>query len=198
MLRLGVTGGIGVGKSTVCQIFSCLGVPIYDADQRAKALYSENLKLQKELIQKYGTAIYKNGAINTELLGKIIFTDKQELQWLNALVHPLIFEDYEHWCQQNEDAIYTIKEAAIMFESDSDKNVDAVIGVFSPEALRMERVMARDGSVEEEIRSRMSKQMPQEDLLGRCQFYIHNDSENSLISQVMGLHKTFIEPNFSL
>ncbi|MDG1099560.1 MAG: dephospho-CoA kinase [Bacteroidia bacterium] len=198
MLRLGVTGGIGVGKSTVCQIFSCLGVPIYDADQRAKALYSENLKLQKELIQKYGTAIYKNGAINTELLGKIIFTDKQELQWLNALVHPLIFEDYEHWCQQNEDAIYTIKEAAIMFESDSDKNVDAVIGVFSPEALRMERVMARDGSVEEEIRSRMSKQMPQEDLLGRCQFYIHNDSENSLISQVIGLHKTFIEPNFSL
>ncbi len=198
MLRLGVTGGIGVGKSTVCQIFSCLGVPIYDADQRAKALYSENLKLQKELIQKYGTAIYKNGAINTELLGKIIFTDKQELQWLNALVHPLIFEDYEHWCQQNKDAIYTIKEAAIMFESGSDKNVDAVIGVFSPEALRMERVMARDGSVEEEIRSRMSKQMPQEDLLGRCQFYIHNDSENSLISQVIGLHKTFIEPNFSL
>ena len=85
-----------------------------------------------------------------------------------------------------------------MFESGSDKNVDAVIGVFSPEALRMERVMARDGSVEEEIRSRMSKQMPQEDLLGRCQFYIHNDSENSLISQVIGLHKTFIEPNFSL
>ena len=198
MLRLGVTGGIGVGKSTVCQIFSCLGVPIYDADQRAKALYSENLKLQKELIQKYGTAIYKNGAIHTELLGKVIFTDKQELQWLNALVHPLIFEDYEHWCQQNEDAIYTIKEAAIMFESGSDKNVDAVIGVFSPEALRMERIMARDGSVEEEIRSRMSKQMPQEDLLGRCQFYIHNDSENSLISQVIGLHKTFIEPSFSL
>ena len=198
MMRLGVTGGIGVGKSTVCQIFSCLGVPIYDADQRAKALYSENIKLQKQLIQKYGTAIYKNGAINTELLGKIIFTDKKELQWLNALVHPLIFEDYKHWCQQNEDAIYTIKEAAIMFESGSDKNVDAVIGVFSPEALRMERVMARDGSVEEEIRSRMSKQMPQEDLLGRCQFYIHNDSENSLISQVIGLHKTFIEPSFSL
>ena len=198
MMRLGVTGGIGVGKSTVCQIFSCLGVPIYDADQRAKALYSENIKLQKQLIQKYGTAIYKNGAINTELLGKIIFTDKKELQWLNALVHPLIFEDYKHWCQQNEDAIYTIKEAAIMFESGSDKNVDAVIGVFSPEALRMERIMARDGSVEEEIRSRMSKQMPQEDLLGRCQFYIHNDSENSLISQVIGLHKTFIEPIFSL
>lgn len=198
MMRLGVTGGIGVGKSTVCQIFSCLGVPIYDADQRAKALYSENIKLQKQLIQKYGTAIYKNGAINTELLGKIIFTDKKELQWLNALVHPLIFEDYKHWCQQNEDAIYTIKEAAIMFESGSDKNVDAVIGVFSPEALRMERIMARDGSVEEEIRSRMSKQMPQEDLLGRCQFYIHNDSENSLISQVIGLHKTFIEPSFSL
>ena len=198
MLRLGVTGGIGVGKSTVCQIFACLGVPRYDADQRAKELYSENLKLQKELIQKYGAAIYQNGALNKKLLSKIVFTDKQELQWLNSLVHPLIFEDYERWCQKNKDAIYTIKEAAIMFESGSDKNVDAVIGVASPEALRMERVMARDGSTEEEILKRMSKQMPQEDLLGRCQFTIHNDLENSLISQVIALHKPFIEPTFSL
>ena len=198
MLRLGVTGGIGVGKSTVCQVFACLGVPIYDADQRAKELYSENLHLQKELIQKYGAEIYQNGALNKALLSKIVFTDKRELQWLNALVHPLIFEDYEGWCQENENAIYTIKEAAIMFESGSDKNVDAVIGVISPKALRMERVMARDGSTEEEICDRMSKQMPQEDLHKRCQFHIHNDLEKSLISQVIALHKTFIEPSFSL
>ena len=198
MFRLGVTGGIGVGKSTVCQVFSCLGVPIYDADKRAKALYSENLKLQNTLIDRYGADIYLDGVLNREKLGSIVFSNKAELDWLNSQVHPLIFEDYEKWCSEHESAIYTIKEAAIMFESGSDKNVDAVIGIASPEDLRIKRVMQRDGVSEEDVLDRIGKQMPQDELLKRCQFVIQNNLEDSLINQVLELHRKFTSAEFHL
>jgi len=198
MLRLGVTGGIGTGKSLVCQIFASLGAPIYDADKRAKELYLSNTKLKDSLVNRYGSAIYIDRKLNKELLASKVFTDSSELEWLNSIVHPLIFEDYETWCQENDGAIYTVKEAAIMFESGSDKHVDYIIGIASPEELRIKRVMKRDSISAQDVKNRMAKQMPQEELLNRCNFVIKNDEEQSLINQVLALHKKFITPGFRL
>jgi dephospho-CoA kinase len=198
MLRIGVTGGIGTGKSVVCQIFETLGAPIYNADTRAKALYTENEDLKTALIVRFGNIVYEGDELNREFLGTKVFNNEAELKWLNSLVHPLIFTDYEVWCKRHQKALYTIKEAAIMIESGSDKNVDVLVAVAAPEELRIKRVMARDGISEAAVKARMAKQMPQEDLIKQCHFVIQNDEKESLISQVLALHKRFIRPDFSL
>ena len=196
MLRIGVTGGIGTGKSVVCQIFETLGAPIYNADARAKALYTENEDLKAALIVRFGNKVYEYEALNRDYLGLKVFNNEAELKWLNTLVHPLIFKDYEDWCKQHDAALYTVKEAAIMIESGSHKHVDVLIAVAAPEELRIKRVMARDGISEANVKARMAKQMPQENLIAQCHFVIQNDQKESLISQVLALHKRFITPGF--
>jgi dephospho-CoA kinase len=198
MLRIGVTGGIGTGKTVVCQIFKTLGAPIYNADARSKALYTQNAELKAALITRFGQDVYENHELNRDFLGSKVFNNDAELKWLNSLVHPLIFKDYETWCKQHEKALYTIKEAAIMIESGSHKNVDVLVAVAAPEKLRIKRVMARDGISEAMVKARMAKQMPQEDLITQCHFVIQNDENESLISQVLALHKRFIKPEFRL
>ena len=145
MIRVGLTGGIGSGKSTVAKIFEVLGVPLYYADQSARRLMNENEELKQKIIQSFGDHVYPNGVLDRTALASIVFTDPKKLEQLNALVHPVTFTDAVRWLEQLEKADppipYAIKEAALIFESGAQRQLDYVIGVSAPEPLRMHRVI---------------------------------------------------------
>ncbi len=187
-MRVGITGGIGSGKTTVCRVFETLGIPVYYADAEAKRLYSENKELQAALQAEYGPEVLENGEINKGFLRSLVFGKPEAAQKLNSLVHPFVFEHYEQWCLANEHKPYTIKEAAILFESGSYKRVHRAIGVVAPKELRIQRVMNRDHCTREDVLLRMQKQLPQDELVSKCHYLIHNDDVESIIEQVRNLH----------
>ena len=193
MLRVGVTGGIGSGKSTVCQIFAQLGVPVYEADKEAKALYNEDASLREPLNQLFGSSIYEDGQFQAGVVRERLFNEPALREQLNALVHPRVFARWDAWCaeRQAEGHAYAIKEAAILFESGADKTVDVVVGVMADKSVRMARVMQRDGLDEAAVVSRMNAQWPQEKWEPLCQYHIQNNGSESLIEQVLALHKQF-------
>ena len=188
MLKVGITGGIGSGKSTVARIFSLLGVPVYDADSAAKRLMHEDAGLRSSIIEAFGERAYPDGKLDRGWLAGQVFNDPAKLTLLNALVHPLTIADAKAWMER-QTAPYTLKEAALLFESGSDKGLDAVIGVSAPEELRVRRVMEREHTTEEEIRKRISQQMSESEKIGRCDFIIHNDGVHMVIPQVLALHE---------
>lgn len=197
MLRVGITGGIGSGKSTVCGIFAQLGIPVYAADREAKRLMREDLALIASVKDAFGTESYTGTEPNRQLLANAVFGNPEKLALLNNLVHPAVFRDFERWCSFQH-APYVIKEAAIMFESGSYRQVHEVVAVIAPLELRIQRVMERDGSSREEILKRIQAQMPQEEVAKRAQAVINNDGTQSLISQVIMLHRQFLEKSSTL
>jgi len=192
-MRVGITGGIGSGKTTVCRVFETLGIPVYYADAEAKRLYSENKDLQAALLDAYGPEVLQNGEVNKDFLRSLVFGKPEAARKLNSLVHPFVFEHYEQWCLANENKPYTIKEAAILFESGSYKRLHRVIGVVAPEELRIQRAMNRDHCSREDVLQRMQKQLPQDELAKKCQYLIHNDEGQSVIEQVRDLHRKLLE-----
>ncbi|MEY4002464.1 MAG: hypothetical protein RIT07_506 [Bacteroidota bacterium] len=192
MLRVGITGGIGSGKTTVCRVFETLGVPVYYADAEAKKLYAENSELKNRLVAVFGPAIISQGAVNTARLAEIAFASPENIAQINAIVHPYVFEHYENWCGEHDNHPYTLKEAAILFESGSYKRVQKTIGVIAPESERVSRVMLRDGCSKEEVIKRMSRQMPQDALASRCDFLIQNNNQHSIIEQVLEIHRQLL------
>jgi len=193
VLRVGVTGGIGSGKSTVCQIFAQLGVPVYEADKEAKALYNEDASLREPLIYLFGPEVYQGGQFQAGVVRKRLFDEPTLREQLNALVHPRVFARWDAWCaeRQGEGHSYAIKEAAILFESGADKTVDTVVGVLANTSVRLDRVMQRDGLDEAAIEARMNAQWPQERWEPLCQHLIQNNGSESLIEQVLTLHNQF-------
>jgi dephospho-CoA kinase len=192
MLRVGITGGIGSGKSTACAIFEQLGVPVFHADQETKEIYASNPLVRQQLIDEFGPEIYLNGGLNRPLLAKLVFGNPTKLQWLNQLIHPLVNAKFENWCLTKSQHAYVVKEAAILFESGSYKNLHQIIGVLAPEDLRISRVMERDGVKKSEVIARINQQMNQEELAKKCDYILHNDTEKSLVEQVLQLHKTLV------
>lgn len=194
MLTIGITGGIGSGKTTVCRFFELLEVPVYYADARAKALMVEDETLKAGIISAFGSKSYlENGQVNRTFLADVVFQDEEALEKLNALVHPAVWQDTSQWIQSRMDHHpYVLYEAAILFESGSFKMVDKVITVYAPEDLRIQRVMQRDGVDEDAVRQRMSKQMSDEEKKDRADFVIHNDYSVSLVTQVLDIHKELI------
>lgn len=192
MLRLGITGGIGSGKSTVCQIFESLGVPVYNADARAKYLVANNMDLQAELTAAFGEQTFINGEYNRTYIAGIVFADKFQLEKLNRIIHPYVLADWDKFCLQFAQLPYVVKEAAIMLETDSKNSVDKIALVYAPLALRLERVIKRDGSDPELVKARMAMQMPEEEKLALADYVIKNDNEHSLIEQVLNLHKQLL------
>lgn len=191
MKKIGITGSIGSGKSTVVQLFAHLGVPAYDADSRAKLLMSFSPALIKGIKHVFGDEAYTaEGILDRQHISRKAFHDKKILTRLNALVHPAVFQDFDEWCAQ-QTAPYVIKEAALMFESDSYKQLDEVIVVTAPEELRIQRAMKRDHATREAIESRMKNQLSQEEKLARAQYEIRNDEVTLLIPQVLQLHHQF-------
>ena len=190
-LKIGITGGIGVGKSVVTKIFKVLGIPTYDADKEAKDIMIKNDAVRDALISAFGSEVYfEDGTLNREWLGKRVFSNSVELKKLNAIVHPAVIQDADDWAN-SQTSTYSVKEAALLFESGSYKKLDINILVVSPLELRIKRVMERDRVDREEVLRRISKQMPEEEKQKLADYLIYNDDEHSLIDQVIDLHQKF-------
>ena len=191
---MGITGGIGSGKSLVCQIFQRLGVPVYDADSRAKELMATDTILVAQIKKEFGTQSHtSDGGIDRATLAQKVFTDPVKLEKLNLMVHPRVAVDYDHWVDQHVDKPYVIKEAALIFETGSQKGLDKVIVVSAPAALRMKRVLSRDSHrTAVDIQNIFRNQMPEEEKLKRADYVIINDESQLVIPQVLQLHEQFV------
>ncbi|MDR6569351.1 dephospho-CoA kinase [Chitinophaga ginsengisegetis] len=193
MLKIGITGGIGSGKSTVSRIFELLGVPVYYADDRAKDIMVRDPELAAQVKHHFGEEIYNaDGTLNRKLLGNIVFNDKDKLALLNSLVHPATIRDSDNWAQQ-QTTPYVLKEAALLFETESFHHLDKVIAVFAPQPLRIHRVMKRDNVTRNEVLARMYKQIDETIKMRLSDYVIHNDEQHMVIPQVLALHKKFLE-----
>ena len=192
MLRIGITGGIGSGKSTVADIFNVLGIPVYSSDDASKRLMVEDKDLKKNIIESFGEESYVNGILNRKYLAAQVFNDSQKIALLNSFVHPATINDARRWTEKQNTA-YTVKEAALIFESGSDKFLDYVIGVKSPVDLRVTRAMTRDNVTREQVEVRMKLQMDEDEKMKRCDFIIINDEQQMLIPQVLLLHERFLK-----
>ena len=160
-LKVGITGGIGSGKSTVCKIFETMGIPVYYADDQAKKLMTNSTELVDSIKNLLGTNAYlPNGTLNRPFIAKQVFNDQEMLSELNSLVHPAVWRDGEQW-HQKQQSPYTIKEAALLFESGGNQFLDAIITVTAPEEIRIQRVMSRDQMSQEQVQARMNKQWPE-------------------------------------
>ncbi|MBR9859692.1 dephospho-CoA kinase [bacterium] len=193
-LRIGITGGIGVGKSTVCEIFKRLDVPVYDADSRAKWLMQNDAVLKQLIKDEFGWDAYtRANELNREYLAKIVFNNTAKLEKLNSLVHPRVGEDYEKWTQEHRDKPYSLKEAALLFESNSYKSLHKIIVVTCPIEMRIERIVKRDHVKREDILKRIQNQMSDKERLQLADYVILNDGKKSLIEQSIAIHREILE-----
>ncbi len=191
MYKVGITGGIGSGKSVACRIFEASGVPVYDADARAKQLMNDDGELKAALTEYFGNDIYENGVLNRRKLSEIIFTDKDAIEKVNSLVHPAVARDFIGWCNR-QTAPYVLEESAILFETGTARRFDKIILVTAPEELRIKRVGERDGISTEAVRARMNNQWPDEKKEMSADFVIRNDESHPMIPQVMEIHRKLL------
>ncbi|MBE7177779.1 MAG: dephospho-CoA kinase [Mucilaginibacter polytrichastri] len=193
MLKIGLTGGIGSGKSTVARIFEVLGIPVFYADDAAKKLMTDDAEVVKAIRENFGDEAYlENGQLNRSYIAGRVFNDEAQLKVLNGIVHPATFRAMDRWADAQRNVPYVVKEAALLFESGSYKQSDHTVLVLSPEALRIRRIMNRDGITEEQVRARMSKQMSDAEKEKRAGFTLQNDEHSLLIPQVLKLHERFV------
>ncbi len=190
MIKIGLTGGIGSGKTTVAKIFEVLGIPVYYADDAAKHLMNTDPGLKEQIIKNFGENSYINGELDRKHIAAIVFNEKAKLELLNSLTHPATIRDAEEWMKK-QNSPYIIKEAALLFESGANRSVDQVVGVYAPLPLRIQRTMQRDRITEEDVLKRVSRQMDEEEKIKRCDHVIINDEDQLLVPQVLNLHKKF-------
>lgn len=196
-LLIGITGGIGSGKSTVCKIFESLGISVYYADDRGKALLTEDAALTLSVKQEFGEESYTpSGELNRQYLAQTVFFDPERLEALNRLVHPAVAEDFEKWAKHNSDSQYLLKEAALLYETGSYKSLDATICVMASKDLRMQRVLLRDHQrTSDQVREIMGKQVDDNVRREFSDYTIKNDSKTLLIPQVLEKHKQILKSN---
>ncbi|MBN2521692.1 MAG: dephospho-CoA kinase [Bacteroidales bacterium] len=192
MLKIGITGGIGSGKSTVCKIFSVLGIPVFHADERAKNLIDNNRGIRNEIIREFGPDSFVNGIYNTGYISKVVFTRKEKLHKLNSIIHPFVAEDFSQWVKAYEYAKYILEEAAILFESGADQFLDYIIVVNAPLDLRIRRIMNRDGISREMVLQRMKNQFPADNILPLADWIIENDEKHLILPQILSIHDQLI------
>jgi dephospho-CoA kinase len=190
-MNIGLTGGIGSGKSTVAKIFETLGIPVYYADDAARTLMNTDTTVINTIKKHFGEESYLNGELNRPYIASLVFNDNYKLELLNSITHPATIADAKKWMQQ-QNAPYTIKEAAIIFEAGSAEGLDYIIGVYAPAALRIKRVMDRDNTTREDVLKRMSRQLNEEMKMKLCDFVITNDEQHLVIPQVLELHQKFL------
>ena len=188
MLKIGLTGGIGSGKTTVAGIFKVLGIPVFDADSAAKKLMETDEAVKLLIRKEFGDTAYNNGQLDRKFIAGVVFNDAWKLERLNSIVHPAAIAAGLAWAER-QSTPYVIKEAALLFEAGSAFNTDIVIGVSAPEELRIKRAMGRDGISREQVIARMDKQIDEEIKLKLCDFVMINDEQDMLIPQVLKLHE---------
>lgn len=191
MLTIGLTGGIGSGKSTVAKIFEVLGIPVFNADMEAKKLMEENLDIRAAVQAEFGQETYAEGKLNRAMLSAQVFSNPYLLDKLNAIVHPITIAFAATWANR-QTSPYVIKEAAIIFESGSGANLQYVVGVYAPSALRIHRVMQRDQYTREQVIERMNRQIDEDLKMKLCDYVLFNDEQQLLTPQVLQLHSTFL------
>ena len=188
MYKVGITGGIGSGKSTVCAILAEFGVAVYDSDSRAKRLMNEDNTLRERLVERFGSEVYCVEGLNRIYLAERVFGNPEELKALNAIVHPAVMDDFDRWALEQEGR-YVVLESAILFEASLDRRVDVSVAVMAPEALRIERAMQRDGAQREQIVARMNNQISDQERVERAKYTIVNIDIENLRSDVEQLHR---------
>ncbi len=188
MIKVGVTGGIGSGKSTVCKIFQVLGIPVFNADGEARRLMEEDKALVGKIKVLFGTDAYSGDKLNRQWIAAQVFKDKSLLNRLNAFVHPVVGKQFIRWAAAQKDVPYLVKEAAILFESGAEKGLDYVVFVKAPEKLRIKRIMQRDGVTELQVRQRMQNQWPDEKKEKCSDFVLVNDDKQMVLPQAIQLH----------
>ncbi len=196
MKKIGITGGIGTGKTTVCKMLEKLGVPVYYADDRAKWLMHHDENLKNSLIDAFGDNVYDStGQLDRAYLGGIVFNDRSKLDILNSIVHPAVFQDGKLWQEEQEarGVPYSLKEAALLFETGSYQLLDKIIVVAAPEEIRIKRVMSRDNISREEVLARINKQMPQAEKIQRADYVIENIDLDKLELDVKKIHQQLLE-----
>ena len=186
--KIGITGGIGSGKSTVCMIFETLGIPVYNADKQAKRLMNTDSELKSAIEKYFGNNVYCNGILDRRRLAEIVFSDKTALEILNSMVHPAVARDFDKWCLR-QTALYVIEESAIIFECDIAHRFDKVILVTAPDDIRIERTCTRDKVTPETVKQRMKNQLPEEKKIALAQYIIYNDKTMMIIPQVIEIHR---------
>ena len=193
MLKIGITGGIGSGKTTICKLFQMQNIPVFYADQQAKAIMQTDTHLIEDLKVEFGHEVYsQQGLLNRSKLAELVFNDEIKLKKLNSLVHPAVFRAFDVWVKQQH-ATYVLKEAALLFESGSNKDCDYVVLVKSPQDLKVKRIIERDTISEADVLKRMNKQLSDEEKENKSDFIIYNDEKQMLISQVLKLHEIFLK-----
>ena len=189
MLAVGITGGIGSGKSYICQIFEYLGIKIYYADARARHLSNNDAGIVSQVTNLFGDKAYVNGEYNRMHIASVVFNNSQKLQQLNSIIHPAIEKDYHNWLKSHASEPYTLKEAAILFESGTYKLLDKTILVTAPIVTRINRVVKRDNISPNDVQSRINKQWPTEKILPLADFIIENDGKRLILPQIINLDK---------
>lgn len=192
MRIVGLTGGIGSGKTTIASMFRELGVPVYLADPEARKLMASSPVIKEKIVAAFGEAAYANGMPDNKFLAAIVFKKKEKLQQLNAIIHPEVQKHFSEWCKQQK-APYVLKEAAILFESGSYKDCDTIITVTAPEALRIQRVMERDNATEAMVRARIKNQWADEKKIALSDFVIENTDLTKAAEAVENIHHILIK-----
>jgi dephospho-CoA kinase len=189
MLKAGLTGGIGSGKSIVCKVFSTLGVPVYQADLAAKRLYDTDDRLRNGVKQLFGEQLYASGILDRRKLASIIFSDAENLRKINELVHPAVKRDFSKYISSLSAAIpYVIHEAAILYEAKTENMFDVIINVWAPENLKIERVLSREHTTEQHVRKRIAAQWPDKLKIELSDYNIINDDKTPVIPQILRIH----------
>ena len=186
MKKIGLTGGIGVGKTYVAKIFQNMSIPVFNADLEAKQCMHKNQDVKNQITNRFGKQMYLNNVLQKKELAKIVFNDEVKMHELNDIVHPQVLNRFDAWCK-SQDSSFIIKEAAILFESKSYLGLDAIICVTAPEDVRIDRVKQRDGLSESEILNRMKMQIPQSEKESRSDYIIINDNQSTLLPQVLSI-----------
>jgi len=191
MLKVGITGGIGSGKSVVCRVFATLGIPVFNADDASRYLLDSDVSLQASVKALLGNDTFTNGKLDRARIASIVFNDPSKLTALNELIHPATIRYGEEW-MAGQNAPYAIKEAAIFFESGSYKAMDVMVGISAPLELRITRAMQRTGSSRQQMLDRIARQMDEDEKMKRCEYVIVNDGEQAIIPQVLQLHQALL------
>ena len=191
MLNVGLTGGIGSGKTIASKIFEILGIPVYQADEAAKSLMESNPILKNQLIVHFSENAFVDGKLNRKYIADIIFNDKEKLHLINSLVHPYTIQDGIEWMKK-QTTPYAIKEAALIFESGTQSNFDYIIGISSPQSMRLNRTIKRDNTIRELILEKMEHQLDEQVKMKLCDFVLQNDEETLLTPQVIAVHEKLI------